>query len=90
MRSKIIIIGNEHPSISLRDGVKSELYKCFLVGRWKGKKLIVMPSFLPIIEGTDVRKEKVLSPYLKQSLGGFDVFIIGDKVYRFGKLKGLK
>ncbi len=33
LRLKIIIIGNEHPSISLRDGVKSELYKCFLVGR---------------------------------------------------------
>ena len=90
LQAKTIIIGNEHPSVSLREGVKSELYKCFLVGRWKGKRLIVMPSFLPIVEGTDVRKERLLSPYLKQPLGKFEVFIVGDKVYRFGKLKDLK
>ena len=89
LHAKVIIIGNEHPSVSLREGVKSELYKCFLVGSWKSKKLIAMPSFLPIIEGTDVRKEKILSPYLRQPLKNFEVFIVGDKVYRFGKLRNL-
>ena len=89
-RAKTIIIGNEHPSISIRDGVKSELYKCFLVGKWNGKKLVAMPSILPIIEGTDVRREKILSPYLKQPLKDFEVFVVGDKVYRFGKLEDLK
>ncbi len=88
-KAKTIIIGNEHPSISIRDGIKSELYKCFLIGKWKGKKLIAMPSILPIIEGTDVRREKILSPYLKQPLGNFEVFVGGDKVYKFGKLRDL-
>ncbi len=88
--AKILIIANEHPAISIREGVKSELYKCFLLGKWKSKKLIVMPSFLPIIEGTDVRKERILSPYLQQSLANFEVFAVGDKVYRFGKLKNIR
>lgn len=90
LKAKTIIIGNEHPSISIREGAKSELYKCFLVGKWRRKNLIVMPSLLPIIEGTDVRKEKLLSPYLHRPLKNFEVFIVGDKVYRFGKLGDLR
>ena len=84
--TKILIIGHEHPAISLKEEPKVEKYKCFLLGKWKGKKLIVMPSFLPTIEGTDVLKEKLLSPYLHQKLDNFEVFVIGDKTYRFGKL----
>ena len=57
---KTLIIGHEHPAISLIEGMKSEIFKCFLKGKWKSKNLIVMPSFLPIVEGSDVRKEKVL------------------------------
>ena len=60
------------------------------MGKWNGKKLVAMPSILPIIEGTDVRREKILSPYLKQPLKDFEVFVVGDKVYRFGKLEDLK
>lgn len=88
--AKIIIIGNEHPAVSIKEGIKSELFKCFLIGNWKGKKLIVTPSFLPIIEGTDVRKEGLLSPYLQQNLSGFSVLVVGDKIYDFGKLKNIK
>jgi len=87
--AKILIIGHEHPAISLREESKVEKYKCFLLGKWKGQNLIVMPSFLPIIEGSDILKEEVLSPYLEQNLSNFEVFIVGDKVYNFGKLKNL-
>lgn len=90
LMAKVLIISNEHPAISIREGVKSELYKCFLLGKWKRKKLIVMPSFLPIIDGTDVRRERILSPYLHQNLDDFEIFVIGDKIYKFGKLKGIK
>lgn len=82
---KTIIIAHEHPAISLQEGMKSEKFKCFLLGKWKKKKLIVMPSFLPIIEGSDVKKERVFSPFLK-NIENFDVFIVSDKVYEFGKL----
>ena len=106
--SKTLIIGHEHPAISLREGVKVEKYKCFLLGKppksidFGGAKnsknflacgkqqLIVMPSFLPIIEGTNMTKERLLSPYLSGNIGDFDVFAIGDKTYRFGKLNGIK
>jgi len=86
----ILIIGHEHPAIGLTEGEKMEKYKCFLVGEWKGKKLIVLPSFMPFIEGTDINNEKLLSPYLHQDIGNFEVYIVGDEVYRFGKLKKIK
>jgi uncharacterized protein len=89
-KAKTLIIGHEHPAISLREESKIEKYKCFLLGKWKKQNLIVMPSFLTIIEGSDILKEEILSPYLEQSLANFKVFIIGDEVYDFGKLKELK
>lgn len=88
--STIIIIGHEHPAICLNDEIKTEKYKCFLLGRYKGKLLVVMPSFLPMIEGTDVATEDLLSPYLQQNLNNFELFVIGDKTYKFGKLNNLK
>jgi putative SbcD/Mre11-related phosphoesterase len=89
-KARTLIIGHEHPAISLREGAKVEKYKCFLLGKWKRQDLIVMPSFLPLIEGSDVRKEDLLSPYLHQSINNFKVWILGDKVYEFGKLKDIK
>lgn len=88
-KSKVIIIGHEHPAVSIREGVKSEVYKCFLVGKWKNKKLIVMPSFFSVFEGSDVKKEKLLSPYL-HDIKNFDVYVLGDKLYWFGKLKNIR
>ena len=86
----ILIIGHEHPAITLSEGEKQEKYKCFLVGKWKNQTLIVIPSFMPLIDGTDVNNERLLSPYLHQDIGNFDVYIIGDKIYKFGKLKHVK
>ncbi len=87
--SKLIIVGHEHPAISLREGAKKELYKCFLFGKFKNKKLIVMPSFDLVTEGSDIFKNEVLSPFLKQDLKNFDVYIVADKVYKFGELKNI-
>lgn len=88
-KAKTIIIAHEHPAISLREKTKVEKYKCFLKGKYRDKTLIVQPSFNPLIEGFDVLKEKMLSPFLQQNLDNFDVFIVADKVYDFGKLKNL-
>ena len=86
---KKIIIGHEHPAVGLAEGSRVETYKCFLKGKWKNKTLIVQPSFNLVTEGTDVLKEALLSPFLKQDLGKFDVYIVSDKVYEFGKIKNL-
>jgi len=90
-KSKTIVIGHEHPAISLREGLRVEKFKCWLIGEYEGKKLIVMPSFNLVIEGTDLLKEELLSPYLNQNLEDFDVFVVSEKkIYKFGKLKNLK
>jgi uncharacterized protein len=92
-KSKIVIIGHEHPAVGLRDGNRVEKYKCFLKGTYgkgsKAKTLIVMPSMNSLTEGTDVLSEKLLSPFLHQNLANFEVWIVENKVFYFGKLKGL-
>jgi len=86
---KTIIIGHEHPAIGLREQTRTETFKCFLKGKYKSKTLIVQPSFNLVTEGTDITKEEILSPFLKQDLRNFECFIIADKIYKFGKLKNL-
>jgi putative SbcD/Mre11-related phosphoesterase len=87
---KTVIIGHDHPAVGLDEDLRREVYKCFLVGKHQRKNLIVMPSLNPLMEGTDVKDEKLLSPFLQKDLGSFDVYIVADKVYGFGKLKKLK
>jgi putative SbcD/Mre11-related phosphoesterase len=88
---KLFVIGHDHPCISLREGARVEKYKCFLKGKWKRKEVIVIPSFNFVTEGTDIRREDLLSPYLKQSLDNFEVWIVDDsgKVYEFGRVKNI-
>lgn len=86
--AKTIIIGHEHPAISLRDGPRTEKYKCFLLGKFKKRNLIVMPSFNFVTEGTDILQEKLLSPFIS-NISDFEAFIVGDKAYKFGKVSKL-
>jgi len=88
-KARTIIIGHEHPAVSLHEGAKSELYKCFLVGKYKTKKIVVMPSFNFVTEGTDILRERILSPFLK-NIKEFFVFAVADKIYDFGSIKRLK
>lgn len=82
---KTIIIGHEHPAVSFKDR-PSDKFKCFLVGKWNRKNLIVLPSFFLIKAGSDITQENFLSPFLKD-IKNFEVFVIEDKVRKFGKLK---
>ena len=87
--NKTIIIGHEHPAISF-DERSDQKFKCFLKGKYKRKTLIVMPSFNLIQQGTDVTNQKRLSPFLKKDIKNFEVYIVEDKVYKFGKIKNFK
>ncbi|MDO8622876.1 MAG: metallophosphoesterase [archaeon] len=95
---KTIVLGHIHPSVILRDkqNIKREKYKCFLVGKFKSKETIILPSFLNIIEGSPVNSYKdnykdYFSIIPKITLENFKVFVIGnDKTYEFGKVKKLK
>ena len=87
-KSKIIVIGHEHPAVSFKSR-SEEKFKCFLIGKYKNKKLIVIPSFNFLTEGSDVTKEKTLSPYIKK-VKNFKIVVVEDKVRDFGLLKDLK
>lgn len=88
--AEIIILGHEHTAITLNDGTKWEKYKCFLKGKWKSKELIVVPSFNPLLEGTDILKEKMLSPFF-QDIKNFRIYIINKgETFDFGKVKDIK
>ena len=39
--------------------------------------------------GSNILEEKLLSPFLSD-ISDFEVFVIGDKVYPFGKVKDLR
>jgi putative SbcD/Mre11-related phosphoesterase len=87
---KTIIIGHEHPAISLKEHNRTETYKCFLKGKYEGRDLLVLPSFNFLHPGSNILKEKTLSPYLEQGIKKFEVYIVeNNKVYDFGKVKDL-
>jgi len=86
---KTIIIGHEHPAVRIADDVRGETFKCYLKGTYKRKTLIVQPSFNLVSEGTNILHERLLSPYL-HNLSSFDVYVVGEDVYHFGKVKELK
>lgn len=77
--SRVLFLGHLHPLISLKDRYKSEKYKCFLKGKWKGKEVIVLPSFSLYTSGFDLTK-------IKNNINQ-EFFIIKDKdIERFNVL----
>ena len=97
----LIVMGHLHPTITLSDRmkIKREKYKCFLVGRYKKKDIIIVPSFLSITEGISANKfndEKAggydFSIIPQSELANFRVFVckdIGEEALDFGKLNEL-
>jgi putative SbcD/Mre11-related phosphoesterase len=87
-----IVIGHEHPAITIREGMRYETFKCFLSGKYGEKTLIVLPSLFLMTEGTDILREEMLSPFLQQDLDGFHVFIVDDngEVHDFGTVNNIK
>ncbi|MFW5846893.1 MAG: metallophosphoesterase [Nanoarchaeota archaeon] len=93
---KIIVMSHLHPAVILKDpqGIKKEKYKSFLVGKYKNKKFIIVPSFFPLIEGSEINEfysdKFVFSIIPNEILKKFNVYVVGkNKVYEFGKLGDL-
>lgn len=89
---KTVVIGHEHPAVAFRSSARDERYKCFLVGIHDGRELVVLPSFNPVAEGTDVLSEDLLSPYLAD-VSDFSVHVPDEadgKVRFFGRIKDLR
>jgi len=87
-RVKFWVLGHGHPAVKISDGVKVEKYKCFLVGSWKRKKVVIVPSFFEGGAGSDPR-ENDLGMGWNFNFDKFDVLIVQDeglRVLEFGKL----
>jgi len=96
-----IVMGHIHPTVTLRDKmkIKSEKYKCFLVGRYKKKYFLIVPSFISITEGVSMSEfddEKAggydFSIIPNKELENFEVFTVselGEEALNFGKLKDI-
>ncbi len=69
VRARILIIGHEHPSITVRDGLGvKHRYKIFLSGQIGAYHVIVLPSNSPFSFGSDMNETSPkhrLSPILK-------------------------
>lgn len=88
----VVIMGHEHPAISLREDAKVERFKCFLKGKYQRSVLIVQPSMQPLLPGTDVLEAKHLSPLITD-VDGFEVYVVNDKTREslfFGKVRDLR
>jgi hypothetical protein len=90
-KAKVILMGHEHPAVSLREKTRREKFKCFIKGAHKSAVLIVQPSFNVCVEGSDITAGRVLSPLIK-NVEDFEVYIVDDaqkKVLYFGAVSDL-
>lgn len=94
LNEKTIIIGHEHPAVRLFSKTRFEEYRCFLVG----KGIIVLPSFNFLVEGHDILRDKLFSPYLSEMGDNFynsEAYLVmrdsNKSIYveNFHKLSGL-
>lgn len=88
------VVAHGHPAITLYEnhGSKKEKYKCFLIGKYKGKEVTVMPSFFDVNLGTDP-KEFDIGFAWDLNLNDFSVKVVQDdrlEVLDFGILKNLE
>lgn len=95
---KMWVLGHLHPSIKLSDSqnIKRETYKCFLVGKFNGRDVLIIPSFIGINEGTPVNEQKYereneFSVIPHKEIGNFEAYAIADggEILNFGKVKNL-
>jgi len=86
------VVGHGHPAVKISDGIKVEKFKTFLVGKYKRKNVILVPSFFDYNLGSDPR-ENDLRFVWDFNLKKFDVWIVQDdklEVLDFGKLDELE
>lgn len=87
-----MITSHIHPAVLIKDkiNIKREKYKCFLVGKYKKKQIIILPSFFSMIEGTEISEYKKGESYQqlipKEKLKSFETYVVGKNgIYDFGK-----
>jgi len=88
--SDLLVMGHEHPAVQISDGLRTEMAKCFLVGRREEQEVIVLPAWNPLVTGVNVLEERPLGPLLT-SFNDFSAFaVVGDQVLAFGRVERLR
>jgi uncharacterized protein len=88
---KYWIMGHIHPAVNLSDGIKVEKYKCFLVGKFKGRGVVIVPCFLSYKEGSDlISVEKEMKWSFNFDKFNVKIVGIGLEVLDFGLLGRLR
>ena len=68
---EVLVIGHEHPALALTDEVGiTEKIDCFLYGEIEDGKIVVMPSYSKISNGSEINRmprKKLLSPVLQKN-----------------------
>jgi len=90
---RTIIMAHEHPAVSSRDlsGARYK-FKCFLVGRCKKYRIVVVPALSILSAGVGINemsREELLSPILKNcDIDRFTPFVVEEKVgvFRFPQI----
>jgi len=73
---KTIVMGHEHPSISLGDGIRSSKFPCFLLS----PTAIILPAFSLWAAGTDIRSHSFMSSFAQSTSFTKAVAICGTKL----------
>lgn len=86
--AKTVIMAHEHPAVSSRDLSGSRYkFKCFLVGKYKKYRIIVVPALSLLSAGVginEISREDLLSPLLRASdIDRFTPIVIEEKVGAF-------
>jgi hypothetical protein len=72
-----VILGHEHPAISLSDGFATRIQcPCFLLG----DDVLALPAFSRWSAGTNVRQGVFLSPYLRRANLTQTIAIVADRL----------
>ncbi|MEZ0345718.1 MAG: metallophosphoesterase [Infirmifilum sp.] len=92
---KTIVMGHEHPALTLRDelGARVKL-KALLDGEYMGKRVLVLPALSPLMPGTEVNIERsLLSPLLREAnIENFRAYAVDldAGIFDFGYIRYLR
>ena len=71
-----VIMGHEHPAISLGDGVSSARFPCFVASR----RVLILPAFSSWAAGSNIRFHQFMSPIARGEQFEKAVAILGKKL----------
>ena len=90
--AKYVVIGHEHPAITITNDVRRERFKCIIQTDFEKKELIVLPSVNQTTMGTDILSEKLQSPFLTdKAMKKANIYVVENlDIYSFGKIKNVQ